>query len=236
MEYNKEYHSNDYGMERSVSFNQFLSKVFMWMFLGLLATTATAFYVATSPSLIYLIATNQLLFFGLIIGQLVLVIYLSKRALKMSFSGALGTFILYSVLNGVTLSIIFFAYSLGSIYTVFGVAALIFVIMAMYGYFTKTDLSAFRAFLFIGLIGVVIMSVVNIFLQSGQLSLIIGYIGVGVFAGLTAYDIQKMKQYYLYSLKANMPMSNIAIIGALTLYLDFINLFLFLLRILGRRR
>jgi FtsH-binding integral membrane protein len=225
-----------YGEETSSTFNQFLSKVFMWMFYGLILTTGAAFFVASSDSFIIALYTNNLLFYGLIIGEFALVIFLSARVLKMSYGMAIGAFSLYSILNGLTLSSVLLVYTAESVFTVFLAAALIFGVMATYGYVTKTDLSAFRTFMMIGIFGLIGVSILNIFIASSGLSLVIGYIGVGLFAGITAYDIQSLKKIYSYSLKSNIPMKNMAISGALRLYLDFVNLFLYLLRILGKRR
>lgn len=227
--------NNQYVLDQKVGFNQFLSKVFMWMFIGLGATALTAFFVAATPAIANVIFSSKLLFMGLIIGEFALVAYLIVRINKMSYAKAFSVFLLYSVVNGLTLSIIFMIYTAESIAAVFGGTALIFGIMAIYGYFTKTDLSAFRAFFMVGLIGVLVMSVINIFIGSSQLFVVISYIGIAVFAGLTAYDIQKLKAHYYNIAKGKQSEGNLAIIGALNLYLDFINIFLFLLRLVGRK-
>ncbi|MBC7959018.1 MAG: Bax inhibitor-1/YccA family protein [Vallitaleaceae bacterium] len=228
-------HNEPFVIEQ-VAFNQFLAKVFLWMFVGLGATALSAFTVASTPALFEAIVVNKFVFFGLIIGELVMVGFLVVRIQKMSFTTALGIFLLYSVLNGLTLSVILLVYTAESIAMVFGGTSLIFGIMALYGYFTKTDLSAFRAFFVIGIIGIIVMSLINIFVNSSGLYTLISYAGVGIFAGLTAYDIQKLKGYYYHVAKGNQSEGNLAIIGALNLYLDFINIFLFLLRLLGRSK
>lgn len=218
-------------------FNTFLSKIFMWMFAGLFLTGLTSVVVASSPTLITLLFSNQILFFALIIGEFFMVATLSKNALKYTYQKTIGFFLAYSVLNGVTLSIIFIAYTGSTIFFAFVSASIVFGIMAIYGYLTKTDLSPFKSFLMISVIGILVLSVINIFIASGSLSYWIGIFGVVIFAGLTAYDLQKMKQIYVFSLQNNGALQgNLAVTGALTLYLDFINIFLFMLRILGRRK
>lgn len=227
---------NQYELDQQVSFNQFLSKVFTWMFVGLSLTGISAFLVATNGFLINAILGNKGVFFGLILSELALVMFLSFRVHKLSFGMALGTFLLYSVLNGLTLSVILLQYTGQSVAMVFVGAALIFGVMAIYGYVTKTDLEPFRALLMMGLFGIIIMSVINMFMRSASFNPIIGFIGIAVFSGLTAYDIQKLKKYHKQSGKASHGDSNIAVVGALMLYLDFINIFLSLLRIMGNRR
>ena len=216
-------------------FNSFLSKVFMWMFIGLLTTAFTAFIVASTPALYYLIRSNQILFFGLIIGEFALVITLSRNALKYSYQKTVGLFLLYSFVNGLTLSIYLLSYSGTSIASAFVITAAMFGVMALYGYVAKTDLSGFGTFAMFGIVGIIIATIVNIFLASGTLSYIISLAGVVLFAGLTAYDMQKMKSIYAYSEQQGGRMEgNLAVTGALRLYLDFINMFLFVLR-LGRK-
>jgi len=218
-------------------FNAFLSKVFMWMFVGLMLTGVTSVAVASSPSLLQLLYRNQLLFFALIIGEFFMVANLSKNALKYSYGKTIGLFLGYSVLNGITLSYIFIAYTGGTILLAFASASLVFGIMAIYGYLTKTDLSPFRSFFMVSVIGIIVLSVINLFLASGTISYWIGIAGVVIFAGLTAYDLQKMKQIYVFSLQNNGTLQgNLSVTGALTLYLDFINIFLFMLRITGNRK
>lgn len=218
-------------------FNSFLSKVFLWMFVGLLTTAITSLFVLSTPAILYPIASNTFLYIGLILGEFALVMVLSKNALKYSFNTTLGLFILYSFINGITFSVILLMYTGAAITTAFLTAALLFGVMAIYGYLTKADLAPFRTFFMIALVGIIIATVINIFLGSGTLDYIINIIGVVLFAGLTAYDIQKMKSYYGYSVQQGGALAgNLAVTGALTLYLDFINMFLFLLRLTGRRR
>lgn len=216
-------------------FNSFLSKVFMWMFIGLMTTALTAFVVASTPALYYLIASNQILFFGLIIAEFGLVITLSRNALKYSYQKTVGLFLVYSFVNGLTLSIYLLAYTGQSVASAFVITAAMFLVMALYGYVAKTDLSGFGTFAMIGIVGIIIATVVNIFLASGTLNYIISLAGVVLFAGLTAYDMQKMKSIYAYSVQSGGTMEgNLAVTGALRLYLDFVNMFLFVLR-LGRK-
>jgi FtsH-binding integral membrane protein len=208
------------------------------MAIGLALTGIVAFYVAHNPSLMGLIFSNQLLFFGLILGELGLVFYLSARVQKIQASTATGLFMLYAALNGVTLSIIFVIYTSASIASTFFVCAATFVACSIYGMVTKRDLTSLGGFMMMGLIGIIIASVVNFFIRSSAMQMIISYIGVFVFVGLTAYDTQKLKHMALTQpagLEAGIIRKG-AIIGALSLYLDFINLFLMLLYILGGRR
>ena len=218
--------------------NDFVRSVYNWMALGLGLTGFIAFYVSNSPNLIKLIFGNQILFFGLIIGELALVFYLSARVQKIQASTATALFILYAALNGVTLSFIFLIYTQSSIVSTFFICSATFVTCSIYGMVTKRDLTSFGGFMAMGLIGIIIASVVNMFIRSSGMSMIISYIGVLVFVGLTAYDTQKLKRMALAQpsdLEAGVVRKG-AIMGALTLYLDFINLFLMLLRILGNRR
>lgn len=218
--------------------NTFIQSVYNWMAMGLALTGVVAFYVAHNPTLMTLIFSNQLLFFGLILGELGLVFYLSARVQKIQASTATGLFMLYAALNGVTLSIIFVIYTSTSIASTFFVCAATFVTCSIYGMVTKRDLTSVGGFMRMGLIGIIIASVINMFIRSSPLQMLISYIGVLVFVGLTAYDTQKLKHMALTQpagLDAGVVRKG-AIIGALTLYLDFINLFLMLLFILGGRR
>jgi FtsH-binding integral membrane protein len=208
------------------------------MAVGLSLTGVVAYYVSTSEFLSRLIFGNQLVFFGLIISELVLVFSLAARVNKMRASTATGMFVLYAALNGATLSAIFLIYTRSSITSTFFICAATFVACSIYGMTTKRDLTSLGGFMIMGLIGIIIASVVNLFVRSSGMSLIISYIGVFVFVGLTAYDTQKLKTMAL-SQPAGLDAGVIrkgAIVGALTLYLDFINLFLMLLRILGSNR
>jgi FtsH-binding integral membrane protein len=223
--------------QAQVQVNSFIRSVYNWMAIGLGLTGFVAFYVASSESLIRLIFGNQLLFFGLIIAELALVFSISARVHKMQASTATGLFVLYAGLNGVTLSSIFLVYAHSSIASTFLVCALTFAACSVYGMTTKRDLTSLGGFMAMGLIGIIIASVINIFVRSTGMAMIISYIGVFVFVGLTAYDTQKLKTMALTQ-PAGLDGGVIrkgAILGALSLYLDFINLFLMLLRILGNR-
>ncbi|MDX1584344.1 MAG: Bax inhibitor-1/YccA family protein, partial [Thermoanaerobaculia bacterium] len=172
----------------------------------------------------------------LVIVELGLVLFLSFRIQKMSPAAAASSFLVYSLLNGLTLSAIFFVYSLGSIFQAFVVAGGMFAAMSIYGYTTKKDLTSWGSFLFMGLIGIILAAVVNFFFQSAMMSFVISVIGVIVFVGLTAYDTQKLKSYSAVAAGAGERATNLAVIGALALYLDFVNLFLMLLRLFGGSR
>lgn len=218
--------------------NEFIRSVYNWMALGLALTGFVAFYVVNSDFMRQLIFGNQLVFFGLIIGELALVFILSARVQKMQASTATALFVLYALLNGATLSSVFLIYTSSSITSTFFICAATFVACSIYGMATKRDLTSLGGFMFMGLIGIIIASVVNMFIRSSGMSMIISYIGVIVFVGLTAYDTQKLKTMAL-SQPSDLDASVIrkgSILGALSLYLDFINLFLMLLRILGDRK
>lgn len=216
--------------------NAFISKVFGWMFIGLLLTAGVAYYVSTNLKLVLALVTNNFLFFGLLIGELILVATLSARITKLRYGTALGMFLGYAALNGVTLSMIFLVYTGSSIVSAFGITAITFGIMCIYGYFTKADLTQFRAMLTMGLIGIIVLSLVNIFLRSSGMDWFISILSLVIFLGLTAYDMQKLKAYY-FGTEGNMALrGNLGIIGALGLYLDFVNLFLTILRLFGRRK
>jgi FtsH-binding integral membrane protein len=220
-----------------VRVNDFIRSVYNWMAIGLGLTGLVAYYVSNSEALMRLIFGNQLTFFGLIICELILVFTISARVHKMQATTATYLFVLYAALNGATLSAIFLIYTSSSITSTFFICAATFVASSIYGMAAKRDLTSMGQFMFMGLIGIVIASVVNLFVHSSGMSLIISYIGVVVFVGLTAYDTQKLKAMAL-SQPAGLDGGTVrkgAILGALALYLDFINLFLMLLRILGNR-
>ena len=217
--------------------NSFIRSVYNWMAIGLGITGFIAYYVANTESLRQLIFGNQILFFGLIIAEFGLVIAISARIQKMQASTATALFVLYSALNGATLSLIFLIYTASSITSTFFICAGTFVACSIYGWTTKRDLTSVGGFMTMGLIGIIIASVVNIFLRSSAMYMIISYIGVIVFVGLTAYDTQHLKNMAMTQpdgLEAGVVRKG-AILGALKLYLDFINLFLMLLRIFGNR-
>ena len=236
--------NNNYGtssvkpveVARESAYATLMRNVYIWMTLALVVTAMAAYYVASNESLLFSIVGNPILFWGLMIGELLLVIILSARIHKMSFMTAAIMFVAYSLLNGVTMSFIFLAYTESSIVTTFLITAGTFGAMALVGSFIKKDLSAMGRILIMALIGLIIATIVNIFLASDGLSMIINYAGVLIFVGLTAYDAQKIKQMLqAYGGDVNEGTKKIALMGSLSLYLDFINLFLYLLRILGNR-
>ena len=220
----------------SSAFPVLMRKVYLWMTLALVITGFTAYYVATSETLMMALFTNQILFWGLVIGELVLVFSLSAAINRLSLTTATLMFVLYSVINGATMSFIFLAYTASSITNVFLITAGTFAVMAVFGYFTKTDLTSWGKILMMALIGIIIATIVNIFTKSEGLAMILNYLGVLVFVGLTAYDSQKIKQMLMMAPDAGEAAQKVALLGALSLYLDFINLFLYLLRILGSRK
>lgn len=215
---------------------RFITKVYGWMSFALIITGLIAMWTASTPQIVNLIFGNKILFFGIIIIEFILVASLVSIVNKISAIMATLIFILYSVLNGITLASIFLIYTQESLATTFYITAGTFGIMSIYGYFTKTDLTKLGNLLFMGLIGVIIASVVNIFLNSEMIYWVTTYIGVLIFVGLTAYDTQKIKQMNIIGNEGTEEDKKEAIMGALTLYLDFINLFLFLLRIFGKRK
>ncbi|MFH1831001.1 MAG: Bax inhibitor-1/YccA family protein [Pseudomonadota bacterium] len=219
-----------------VAQQRFVTKVFWWMFIALLTTAGISYYVASNQQLLATIITNQMLFFGLIIAELGLVLVLSAAINRLSAMAATGLFFLYSALTGLTLSVVFIAYTAESLVTTFLITSGTFGAMAIYGYTTRKDLTSIGNICFMGLIGIIIASVVNFFFRSTLLHTAVTYIGVLVFVGLTAYDAQKIKQMGLQFEEGSEAEHKGAILGALRLYLDFINLFLLLLRIFGRRR
>jgi FtsH-binding integral membrane protein len=218
------------------SISNFMYKVYGWMTVGLSITAFTAYSIYDQKALFQAIFQNKLLFFGILIAQIVVVIALSTLINKINFFFAATGFIVYSTLVGVTLSVIFAVYNIQSIYLVFGLTAGIFLIMALYGYATKADLTSVGNLFLMLLFGIILCSLVNIFVRSAMFDYVISFISVIVFTGLIAYDVQKIKHLAIEMQNRNESMGKIAIIGALTIYLDFINLFLNLLNLLGKRR
>lgn len=209
-------------------------QVYIWMSMALFITGITALIIADNNALVYSLASNPMLFWGAAIAEVILVLVLASRIHKMSLTTATIMFIVYSVLNGVTMSLLFVVYTSESIAATFFITAGTFGAISLYGYTTKKDLSSWGSILFMALIGILIASLVNIFLGSETLYWIISYAGVLIFVGLTAYDTQKIKEMIMES-DVNEASYKIALMGALTLYLDFINLFIYLLRIFGDR-
>lgn len=227
--------SVDEQLSMSSAFPVLMRKVYVWMTLAMVITGFTAYGVATSPGVLQLIFGNQILFWGMIIAELALVIGVSAAINRLSLTTATLMFILYSVINGALFSSIFLIYTASSIATVFFITAGTFGVMALIGYTTKTDLTSIGKYLFMALIGLIIATLVNMFIKSEGFTYILSYIGVLIFVGLTAYDSQKIKQMLLQAPDAGEGAQKLALLGALTLYLDFINLFIYLLRIIGRR-
>ncbi len=235
-QYSNDYSSYESEVEARQGLNAYISKVFSWMFIGLVVTAFVAFAVSNSYTFMVFLARNIFLFYGLMIGEVILVAVLSRRIMKLSFAAAFSMFLLYAAVNGITFALIFALYAGETIWSTFLITSVTFGVMALYGRFARTDLTQFRSVLFMGLIGVAVLSIVNIFLNSSPLGWIISIIGLFVFLGLTAYDTQKLKGYY-YATDGQMALrQNLGVMGALSLYLDFINLFLMLLRLFGRRR
>ena len=220
----------------STAFPTLLRKVYVWMTLALVITGVTAYGVATSAGLMNTIAANKILLWGLLIAELALVFGVSAAINRLSLTTATLMFVLYSVITGVTLSFLFAIYTASSIANVFLITAGTFAAMAILGYVTKTDLSSLGKILMMALIGMIIATLVNVFfVKSSGFDLIISYVGVLIFVGLTAYDSQKIKNMLMTAEDAGEGYQKLALLGALTLYLDFINLFIYLLRILGKR-
>ena len=234
-----------YGNYNAVSRSQaqsqastvFLAKVFNWMAMGLALTGVMAFLVSSSEAMIQIFIVNPVMRWGVILGELGLVFYLSARIQRISSQAATILFFLYSALNGITLSVILLIYTATSVASTFFITAGMFGGMAIYGLVTKRDLSGMGSFMIMGLIGMILASLVNIFMQSSMMSWVISGIGVIVFTGLTAYDVQKIIQIGASGImqSGESAIRKGAIMGALALYLDFINLFLSLLQFLGNR-
>jgi len=224
------------GLSVESAQQRFVTKVFWWMCAALLTTAAVSYYVVSSEQLLMTIITNRALFFGLIIAELGIVIAISAALNRLSSMAATGLFFLYAALTGATISVVFVAYTQESIFTTFLITAGTFGAMGIYGYTTKRDLTSVGSLAFMGLIGIILASVLNIFVRSTFLYTVVTYVGVLVFVGLTAYDAQKIKRMGASLVEGSEAERKGAIVGALALYLDFINLFLLLLRIFGRRR
>ena len=227
---------NSYDSYKSTATSSVLStvmrKVYVRMFLALVVTAFTALYVASSPALLTTILGSRAIFFGLMIAELAVVFVLSGMLHKLSTATATLLFYLYAILNGVVFSSIFVVYELGSIAYTFFITAGVFGAMSVYGLVTKNDMTRFGRYCVMALFGLIIATVVNIFVASSTLDWIISFVGVALFIGLTAWDTQKIKNA-AYEVEPS-QMGKLATIGALSLYLDFINLFLYLLRFFGR--
>ncbi len=219
------------------AFPVLMRKVYVWMTLALVVTAATAYGVLYSPGIFEAIVSNSVLFWGMLIAEFLLVLGLSAAINRMSLFTATLAFLLYSVVNGATLSVILYAFTEASVASVFLITAGTFATMAVVGYTTKKDLTSLGKMFMFAIIGIVIATLVNVFLiKSTGVDLLISIVGVLVFVGLTAYDSQKIKNMLMMAPDAGENMQKLALLGSLTLYLDFINLFIFLLRIFGGRR
>lgn len=225
----KQMHASRVGIEESV-----LAQSFIFMTIALIITAIASAITLNSPNLLYAVFTNNGMFYGLLISEFVVVIAANRAMSRNRLLSSAILFVLYSGINGVTLSIIFFAYQLGSVFSIFIMSAVIFGITAFFGIVTKKDLSTVGNICFMGLIAVIVLGIANIFfVKSSGLDLIVSAIGVFIFVGLAAYDSQKIKRMAEVSTSDNI--TTMALLGALTLYLDFINLFLRLLRLFGKR-
>lgn len=235
--YNQSYDPAAYRSEsRGIAFPTVMKNVYLWMMFALAMTGLTAAAVATQPQMVEAIYSNRLLFWGIMIAELGLVLYLSARIMSMSFAAAGLAFAIYAILNGVSLSFIFMVYTMESIATTFFITAGTFGAMSLVGYTVKRDLSTLGRVLIMALIGVIIATVVNMFVHSSGLQYIISILGVLIFTGLTAYDTQKIKEMVsVYGHSGDESVMKLALLGSLTLYLDFINLFLYMLRFFGGR-
>lgn len=215
--------------------NKVIRNVYLWMAGALAISALTGFYIYTSPYVLQAIFSTSWLFPVVFIAELVLVMVLSSRINKMSSLSATLMFLLYSVLNGLTFACVFIMYELASVLSIFVISAVMFGVMALIGSLTKKDLTSVGNILTMALLGLVLVMVVNIFVRSSVLEIVLSAVGVLIFVGLIAYDAQKLKEAFS-GMEDNDHTAKYAVLGALTLYLDFINLFLFLLRLFGRRR
>jgi FtsH-binding integral membrane protein len=216
--------------------NEFMHKVYAWMAGGLGFSGLVAWLVTNNPPIVNFLTNNPLVFILLFIAQLGLIFFLSHAVRTMKTGAAAFAFLTYAALNGLVLSLIIKVYTPGSIVTTFFVSSGMFLAMALYGYFTNRDLSSMGSYLFMGLIGLVLASFLNLFFKSGQIAFVASVAGVFIFTLLTAYDVQSIKKLAQELAGTGMPLNGIAISAALTLYLDFINLFLVLLNLFGKRK
>ncbi len=224
------------GVQAQVSESNFISKVYLWMSLGLAVSGLASFWLLAQPQLLKAVFSNNLLLIGLIVAELGLVVWLSMAALRMSSALASAVFLGYSFLNGITLTSVFLVYTGASVLSTFFITAGTFLFFSIYGATTHKDLTSVGSLAMMGLFGVIIASVVNIFLKSPVLMWITTFVGIAVFLGLIAYDTQKLKNIHAMGFEGVDTQKKVAILGALTLYLDFINLFIMLLRLFGKRR
>lgn len=230
-----EYSGQSQNVVTSTTTSSLMRSVFIWMTLALGITGFTSYLMMEKGYAMTLLQSGPMLFFGLLIAELIMVFVLSARIMKMSFSTATICFAAYSILNGVTLSPLLMMYTKTSLTTTFFITAGTFLAMAVIGYTTKRDLTKMGSYLFMGLIGLIIASVVNIFLGNSMFDLIISVIGVLIFTGLTVYEVNRIKAMLSMAVEGDETFKKIALLGSLSLYLDFINLFLYILRFFGNR-
>ena len=223
--------------ETNVATKSLLKNTFIWMFLGLLITAAVSGICISNQTIMNYILRNPMILMIAFIAEIGLVFYFSFRLMSLSTQSAIGIFFLYAALNGFTLSVLLYMYTGASVLQVFIISALLFGGMALYGQVTKKDLSSLRSMLVMGLWGIIIASFVNMLFRSSGLSILISFVAVIVFMGLTAYDVQKIKRIaHQVENGDTVNYVRVSILGALQLYLDFINIFIHLLMLLGRRR
>lgn len=238
---------NHFNLSGSGTYNQassnvktFMSNVFSWMFLALIVTSVAAWWFASDLNLLRMLVTEEgkMSIFGgvVMLAPLGFVLLMSFAFNRLSYTTLIILFITYATLVGISMSFILLAYTLSSVFLTFAITAGMFGTMAVVGYTTKTDLTSFGKIMMMGLVGIIIATIVNMFMQSSMLNYIISYVGVAVFTGLTAYDVQKLKMIGEGTTYGDENTKKLSILGALTLYLDFINLFLMLLRLFGDRR
>ena len=234
----EDYSKPRYASQDAIAGEQqrFMVRVYNWMGAGLALTGGMSWFAMNNDTIINILNTQPILLIGLFIVEIGLVFYLAARVMTMSASQAMGVFFLYAGLNGVTLAPLFLLYTSASLASTFLVTAGMFGAMSFYGYTTKKDLTSWGSFLFMGLIGILLASVVNIFMQSSAIYWVVTYAGILIFVGLTAYDTQKIKEMNILGNEGTEEDTKEAIRGALKLYLDFINLFIMLLRVMGDRR
>jgi len=234
----EDYSKPRYASQDAIAGEQqrFMVRVYNWMGAGLALTGGMSWFAMNNDTIINILNTQPILLIGLFIVEIGLVFYLAARVMTMSASQAMGVFFLYAGLNGVTLAPLFLLYTSASLASTFLVTAGMFGAMSFYGYTTKKDLTSWGSFLFMGLIGILLASIVNIFMQSSAIYWVVTYAGILIFVGLTAYDTQKIKEMNILGNEGTEEDTKEAIRGALKLYLDFINLFIMLLRVMGDRR
>ena len=224
------------GAPSAISESSFISKVFLWMALGLALSTASSFWLLTQPAILKGIFGNGWSLFAIILAEFGLVIWLSAGVMRMSSATAASVYAVYSLLNGVTLTSVLLVYTGASVLNTFMVTAGTFFFFSLYGATTKKDLTSVGSLAMMGLIGIILASLLNMFLKNNTFDLVITFIGIAVFIGLIAYDTQYLKSMHAMGIDTQENEKRFVILGALKLYLDFINLFIMLLRIFGRRR